>query len=156
MSERPEDVDAAFAAIVADLEAEGLGADIQADTERTEAIPTVEEPDGPAPAATGEPTAPIAAWRGHDTDWDWSWSADDEHYVPPEPPPLPRLRPMTIVALILIVCGVLLLLGPAVLGLDPRIATPISLLALVCGFGLLFLRIRRTPSDSGDDNGAQV
>lgn len=156
MSERPEDVDAAFAAIVADLEAEGLGADIQADTERTEAIPTVEEPDPPAPAATGEPTAPIAAWRGHETDWDWSWSADDEHYVPPEPPPLPRLRPMTIVALILIVCGVLLLLGPAVLGLDPRIATPISLLALVCGFGLLFLRIRRTPTDSGDDNGAQV
>jgi hypothetical protein len=149
-------VDAAFAAIVADLEAEGLGADIQADTERTEAIPTVEEPDQPAPAATGEPTAPITAWRGHETDWDWSWSADDEHYVPPEPPPLPRLRPMTIVALILVVCGVLLLLGPAVLGLDPRIATPISLLALVCGFGLLFLRIRRTPTDSGDDNGAQV
>jgi hypothetical protein len=156
VSERPEDVDAAFAAIVADLEAEGLGSDIQADTERTEAIPTVDEPGEPAPAPTGEPTAPIAAWRGHDADWDWSWSADDEHYVPPEPPPLPRLRPMTIVALILVVCGVLLLLGPAVLGLDPRIATPISLLALVCGFGLLFLRIRRTPSDSGDDNGAQV
>lgn len=152
MSDRPEDVDAAFAAIVADLEREGLGADVSADPTPTDTLPTVDEQ-----AVAGEPTAPIAAaWRGHDADWDWSWSTDEDHYVPPEPPPIPRPRPVTIIALILVVVGVLLLVAPAVVGLDPRIGTPISLLALVSGFGLLFLRIRRHPADSGDDNGAQV
>jgi len=147
VSDRPEDVDAAFAAIVADLEREGLGANVQPDTEPTEEIPH------PPPAVAEEAAA---AWRGHESDWDWSWGSDDEHYIPPEPPPLPRLRPMTIVALVLVVAGVVLLIAPGLIGLDPRIGTPISLLALVCGFGLLFLRIRRTPPDTGDDNGAQV
>ena len=156
MSDRPEDVDAAFAAIVADLEREGLGANVERDTEPpTEELPHPQA--RPTPAAQ-EPAAqePAASWRGHDTEWDWSWGSDDEHYVPPEPPPLPRLRPMTIVALILIFAGLGLLITPNVIGLDVRIGTPIALLALVCGFGLLFLRIRRTPPDNGDDNGAQV
>jgi hypothetical protein len=165
LSDRPEDVDAAFAAIVADLEREGLGADLDlADAERTEDLThpiraeRVEEAERVEPATppTGEPTAPIAAWRGHETEWDWSWGdATDEHYVPPEPPPLPRLRPMTIVALVLVIAGVLLLIAPGLVGLDPRIGTPISLVALASGFGLLFLRIRRTPPDP-HDNGAQV
>jgi hypothetical protein len=159
VSERPEDVDAAFAAIVADLEREGLGADLDNATERTEDLThplkasAIEDTDRIEPTQTGEPTAPIAAWRGHDTEWDWSWGTDDEHYVPPEPPPLPRLRPLTVVALVLIVAGVLLLIAPALIGLDARIGTPISLLALASGFGLLFLRIRRSPPT---DNGAQV
>jgi hypothetical protein len=147
VSDRPEDVDAAFAAIVADLEREGLGANVEHDPEP----PTQELPHPSRPQAAPEP-----GWRGHDADWDWSWSSDEDHYIPPEPPPLPRLRPMTIVALILVIAGVVLLVTPGVIGLDPRIGTPISLLALVCGFGLLFLRIRRTPTDAGDDNGAQV
>jgi hypothetical protein len=156
VSERPEDVDAAFAAIVADLDREGFGADVRADTEPTEDLPVFDtRREAPEPAP-GEATAPIAAWRGHEGEWDWSWGTDDEHYVPPEPPPLPRLRPVTILALILIVAGVLLLVAPGLIGLDPRIGTPISLLALVCGFGLLFLRIRRTPPDTDNDNGAQV
>ena len=152
MSDRPEDVDAAFAAIVADLEREGLGADVESDP----GPPTEELPQPPVPQAGGTPAEPAASWRSHDTEWDWSWGSEDDHYIPPEPPPLPRLRPMTIVALILVITGVVLLLSPSLIGLDPRIGTPISLLALVCGFGLLFLRIRRTPSDAGDDNGAQV
>jgi hypothetical protein len=161
VSERPEDVDAAFAAIVADLEREGLGADVETDPERTQDLPhplkagAAEEPERADPAQSGEPTAPIAAWRGHDSEWDWSWGTDDEHYVPPEPPPLPRLRPLTIVALLLVMVGVGLLIVPEVIGLhDARISTPISLLALACGFGLLFLRIRRSPP--GPDGGAQV
>lgn len=153
MSDRPEDVDAAFAAIVADLEREGFGADVQADTEPTESIPTVQDPGEPV---TGEPTGPIVAWRGHEAEWDWSWGTDEEHYVPPEPPPLPRLRPMTVVALFLVVAGVLLLVAPGIIGLAPKVGTPIALVALIGGFGLLFLRIRRHPSHDGDDNGAQI
>jgi hypothetical protein len=164
VSDRPEDVDAAFAAIVADLEREGFGAGLPTGPEPAEERGAPgqrdqreqREPREPAEPLTGEPTTPIAAWRGHDTEWDWSWGSDDEHYVPPEPPPLPRLRPMTILALVLVVAGVLLLVAPGTVGLDPRIGTPISLLALVCGFGLLFLRIRRTPPETDHENGAQV
>ncbi len=160
MSERPEDVDAAFAAIVADLEREGLGADIQADSERTESLPhpaKAEEPQPAEPPATAAATEPAtASWRGHEAEWDWSWGTDEGHYVPPEPPPLPRLRPVTIIALVLVVVGVVLLIVPGIVGLTDWIGRPISLLILVCGFGLLFLRIRRTPPETDHDNGAQI
>lgn len=151
MSDRPEDVDAAFAAIVADLEREGLGTNLEPDTEPTQELPHPPAPPAPAPAA---PPAP--SWRPSDTEWDWTWSSDDEHYIPPEPPPLPRLRPMTIIAILLVITGVVLLLAPQLIGLYYPLSTTLSLLSLVSGFALLFLRIRRTPSDSGDDNGAQV
>ncbi len=164
MSDRPDDVDAAFAEIVADLEREGLG----------RSIPDLDEPPGetagpsgsaapsasPAPAPSPSPAhePPPASWRGHDKDWDWSWGTEDEHYVPPEPPPLPRLRPLTVVALVLIVVGVVLLIVPAVIGLDARIATPIALLAITSGGGMLLLRVRQTPKDDPDsrDDGAQI
>lgn len=97
------------------------------------------------------------AWRGHDGEWDWSWGTDDEHYVPPEPPPLPRLRPMTIVSLVLIALGVVLLIIPTLIGLDARIATPIALLSIMSGGGMLLLRARQTPKDpDGRDDGAQI
>ncbi|HEY0452059.1 hypothetical protein [Actinophytocola sp.] len=178
MADRPEDVDAAFAAIVADLEREGVGS----------RLPDLDDPpDGPPPSsddrsdrpdqsgqasqtaqadhAEPEPAKPAggpppASWRGHEGEWDWSWGTDDEHYVPPEPPPLPRLRPLTIVALVLIVASVVLLIVPGVIGLDARIGTPIALVALTCGGAMLLLRVRHSPRDrdpgSGRDDGAQI
>jgi hypothetical protein len=152
VSDRPDDVDAAFAEIVADLEREGVG----------RSIPDLDDPPDETPAATpapapAPPADPPASWRGHDKDWDWSWGTDDEHYVPPEPPPLPRLRPLTIVALVLIIVGVVLLIVPTVIGLDARIATPIALLAVTSGGGMLLLRARQTPKDpDGRGDGAQI
>jgi len=151
VSDRPDDVDAAFAEIVADLEREGVG--------RT--MPDLNEaPDEPetTPAPTPvRPAEPPQAWRGHEADWDWSWGTDEEHYVPPEPPPLPKLRPLTIVALVLVVIGVVLLVIPSLIGLDSRIATPIALLSIICGGGMLLLRVRQTPKDPGTrDDGAQI
>lgn len=153
MSDRPDDVDAAFAEIVADLEREGVG--------RT--IPDIEEaPDEPDPPAEPDepkpPREPAPSWRGHEGEWDWSWGTDEEHYQPPEPPPLPRLRPLTIVALVLIVAGVALLVVPTIIGLDARIATPIALLAITCGGGMLLLRVRQSPPRNPDarDDGAQI
>jgi len=153
VSDRPEDVDAAFAAIVADLEREGVGSklpDLDDDAEETAPAPQ------PQPKPQGGP--PPAAWRGQETEWDWSGATDDEHYIPPEPPPLPRLRPLTIVALILILAAVVLLVLPGVIGLDARIGTPIALVALTCGGGMLLLRIRQTPKNQDDDrdDGAQI
>jgi hypothetical protein len=165
--DRPEDVDAAFAAIAADLEREGVGSDLPdlddatenrrgtADTAADTAADTVGKPDA-APMPQAGP--PPAAWRGSQGEWDWSWSTDDDHYVPPEPPPLPRLRPLTMVALGLVLAGLVLLVLPGVIGLDPRIGTPIALAALLCGGGLLLLRIRQAPKDPGGgrDDGAQL
>jgi hypothetical protein len=151
VSDRPEDVDAAFAEIVADLRREGVGVDVPKDEPAP--APADEEPP-PAPAGPPPP-----GWRGHEADWDWSWGTDEEHYVPPEPPPLPRLRPLTIVALGLLIVGVVLLVVPGIMGLDARIATPVGLAALTCGGGMLLLRVRKTPRtdpDDPNDNGAQI
>ena len=153
MSDRPEDVDAAFAAIVADLEREGVGSklpDLDDAAEETAPAPQ------PQPKPQGGP--PPTAWRGQEAGWDWSWDTDDEHYIPPEPPPLPRLRPLTIVALVLILAAVVLLVLPGVIGLDARIGTPIALVALTCGGAMLLLRIRQTPKNQNDDrdDGAQI
>jgi hypothetical protein len=152
VSDRPDDVDAAFAEIVADLEREGVG--------RT--IPDVDdppdEPDEPPEPARQPALPPPQSWRGHTgAEWDWSWGTDEEHYVPPDPPPLPRLRPLTIVALALVVVGVVLLIIPALIGLDARIATPIALLTITCGGGMLLLRVRQNPKDPDTrDDGAQL
>ncbi|MBM7776421.1 hypothetical protein JOD54_006625 [Actinokineospora baliensis] len=141
----PEDVDAAFAQIVADLEREGVGRDLPKIDEDT---PAAEEPDHtPRPAST---------WRAHETEVDWSGDNADEHYEPPEPPPLPRLRPLTVVAIGLLVAGVLLLTLASILNLDARVTTPIALTGLATGIALLLLRARKTPPPLDDDNGAQV
>ncbi|WP_233160311.1 hypothetical protein [Actinophytocola xanthii] len=162
MPDRPEDVDAAFAEIVAGLEREGVG----------RRAPDLDEPDA-APSGTAVADPPVAeerqpprpagppptAWRGSDTEWDWSWSTDEEHYVPPEPPPLPRLRPLTIVALVLVAVAVALLVAPGLVGLAPRVATPIALVTLTCGGAMLLLRVRKNPKPPEDptrDDGAQL
>jgi hypothetical protein len=143
-SEGPEDVDAAFAEIVAELEREGLGTrwaelpDLNVDERRVA---------GPGRDAA-EPTAPTPEPPTED---------DDDHYVPPEPPPFPRLRPGAVVALVLFAMGALLLLAPGLVGIAPRVATPLALISLSCGIGWLVLRMRTgPPPDSGPDDGAQL
>jgi hypothetical protein len=164
VSDRPDDVDAAFAEIVAGLEREGVGRTLPGldDAPDTTELPVASDPpevqDKPSPPPSPpRPPEPPQAWRGHGTDWDWSWSTDEEHYVPPDPPPLPRLRPLTILSLVMIVLGVVLLIIPTLIGLDARIATPIALVAITCGGGMLFLRVRQSPKDPDTrDDGAQL
>ncbi|MBB5959902.1 hypothetical protein FHS29_006524 [Saccharothrix tamanrassetensis] len=143
----PEDVDATFAEIVAGLEREGVG--------RTWPDDEADTPDDEA-----EPVKPTHA-EGHqavataDDDPDEVPDDPDDHFVPPEPPPLPALRPGTIAALLLIVLGVVLLVVPGLFGLASRIGTPLALIVLCSGVGWLVLRIRNgPPPDSGWDDGA--
>jgi hypothetical protein len=160
--DRPEDVDAAFAEIVAGWEREGVGSqppDLDEPAgDSSQPASGSDDRDGPStPARQASP--PPAAWRGSDTEWDWSWGTDEEHYVPPEPPPLPKLRPLTIVALVLVVVALVLLIVPGLIGLQPRIATPIALIALTSGGVMLLLRVRKTPKPPNDDgraDGAQI
>lgn len=82
---------------------------------------------------------------------------DEDHYVPPEPPPIPALRPRTLGGLLVIGLGVLLLFAPGVLGLAARIGTPLGLLALTGGIGWLVLGLRSGPAPgSGWDDGARL
>ncbi|HEY3611398.1 MAG TPA: hypothetical protein VGL06_28150, partial [Pseudonocardiaceae bacterium] len=143
-SDGPEDVDAAFAEIVADLEREGIGSSVVEDDVA---------PVAPVAPSRDEPTG----WRVPDVTWvDAVEAEEDDHFVPPEPPPLPRLRAGTLFGILLLAVGVLLLAGPQLIGLAPRVATPLSLVSLAAGIGWLVLRTRRGPPDSDRDDGAQV
>jgi hypothetical protein len=144
-SDGPEDVDAAFAEIVADLAREGLGSSVVDASDASEEA-------GPPPSRSES-----TGWRVPDITWDEAVEAEEEgHFVPPEPPPLPRLRAGTVFGILLLAVGVLLLAGPQLIGLAPRVATPLSLVSLAAGIGWLVLRTRRGHPDSDRDDGAQV
>ncbi|MBO0839629.1 MAG: hypothetical protein J2O49_02275 [Sciscionella sp.] len=204
----PEDLDAAFAEIVADLEREGIGTGVYTSDET---LPTLgPDADGPrgrpdiagrrtgsdlddprrppttdadqqrparrpassedastsgTPASTAgrdDHTGPAGAWRAPDGEWDPNaelntegWlsdpDADDEHYVPPEPPPLPRPKVGTVIALALLVLGTLLLVAPTVIGLARPTALPFAMVCLASGIGLLVWRLRPGPPDDPTD-----
>ncbi|WNV83561.1 hypothetical protein [Umezawaea sp. Da 62-37] len=139
----PEDVDAAFAEIVASLERDGMGANWPDP-------PDFDEPeDEPVAAGIRPEGQPRVAAPDPDDD------EDDEHFVPPEPPPLPKLRAGTIAALVVILLGVVLLFVPQMFGLSTQITVPAALVVLCGGVGWLVLRIRPDPpADSGWDDGA--
>lgn len=82
---------------------------------------------------------------------------DDDHFVPPEPPPLPTLRPRTIGGLVVLAVGVVVLLAPGVIGLAGSMSMLLGLLMLTGGFGWLALGLRSDPPPgSGWDDGAQL
>lgn len=153
----PEDVDATFAEIVADLRAGGFGLP-EEDTAGTESRKTPERPaDPPAVDSPPEP-----GWRSGGTSWDTTMfsddpAGDDEHYVPPEPPPLPRPKLGAFLILLLFLSGLFLLILPGAIGVGPTVATPLGILALATAIALLLLRVRQGPPPGADpSNGAQV
>ena len=73
----------------------------------------------------------------------------DEHFVPPEPPPLPRIGPPIAVGLILIVVGIVLIVAPSLIGVPELYGTPLGLVGIAAGLGWLVLRL--WPEYSGDD-----
>jgi hypothetical protein len=78
---------------------------------------------------------------------------DDEHYVPPKPPPLPKLRTVTLGALAAIIGGVVILIT----GLDGGQFAWVAWLAIIGGGGALVWYMKdRPPEDSGWDDGAVV
>jgi hypothetical protein len=105
-----------------------------------------------------DPTLPDQPWPGPRN----IPPADDpasEHYVPPVPPPLPRLDPITKGAWLALFGGPLYLListaiGSAISGL----AAFLAVAAFVGGFVILVLRMDngRPPDSGSDDDGAVV
>ncbi|WP_158840403.1 hypothetical protein [Saccharothrix deserti] len=149
----PEDVDATFAEIVAGLEREGVGRQAWSDDDEPDEDDEA-EPVRPV-RPEGQPAVATVEDGPDDDDADPDSDDPNDHYVPPEPPPLPALRPGTIAALLVIVLGVVLLVAPGLFGLTGAIGTPLALIVMCSGAGWLILRMRSgPPPDSGWDDGA--
>jgi len=89
----------------------------------------------------------------------WSPPEDpaDEHYIPPEPPPLPPVPKATRWAWLALIAGAVVLIVPAALGHSVGGGISVlSVLAIVGGFGTLVWRMRDSPRDDGPDDGAVV
>ncbi|MGH3518168.1 MAG: hypothetical protein ACRDQ7_12275 [Haloechinothrix sp.] len=160
-NDRPDDLDAVFSEIVADLRAEGFGSS----AEQTDPGENTGYRDDPSPESgvRGSPTT--SDWRSGGVGWDSTMlsgdgadtDSDDDHFVPPEPPPLPKLTRAAIMVLAFFGVGLLLLVAPGVLGIGTNVATPLGILALATGLGFLLLRSREGPPPGADpDSGAQV
>ncbi|ODU01154.1 MAG: hypothetical protein ABS81_21405 [Pseudonocardia sp. SCN 72-86] len=116
-------------------------------------------PERPARARDDEPTPArgITRPQADDRSADSEVDEPDEHFVPPEPPPLPRLGPPAIVGIALLALGLLLVVAPSVLGMSSVYGLPLGLLSLAAGLGWLVLRLWPTPADDDpdeDDDGA--
>ena len=79
----------------------------------------------------------------------------EEHYVPPAPPPLPRLAGATIFALLVLIAGIGLLLFGGYLNLGGDVTFLLGIAGILLGAGLLVMRLRERPADE-DDDGAIV
>jgi hypothetical protein len=75
-----------------------------------------------------------------------------DHFVPPDPPPLPRLGPPAAVGLALLVLGLTLVTYPGWVGVSDVYGLPLGLLALACGLGWLVLRLWPGPPEERDED----
>lgn len=91
------------------------------------------------------PLAPMMQWDAGSEDVE-----EEEHFVPPEPPPLPRVEAITIGAVILVVAGIGLIAFPALLTMNPTLTMVVGLLLAVGGGALLVSRLRGEGPEDGD------
>ena len=144
-AERPdEDVDAAFARIIA-------GWDDPPSTPNPPDAPS--RPDAPSPPSVPPlPGPPDLGPRDYAPP-----PETEEGYVPPEPPPLPRIGALAALAWAAVLLGPLFLLFA---GLFWRTASPLLLglavLAFIGGFGALVMRLPSHRDADSDDDGAVV
>ncbi len=83
---------------------------------------------------------------------------EEEHFVPPEPPPLPPIGPPAMVGIALLGLGLLLVITPGWLGVSQTYGLPLGLVGIAAGLGWLVLRLWPDPPDTGNsprsDDGA--
>jgi hypothetical protein len=83
--------------------------------------------------------------------WTAAEDPDDEHYTPPEPPPLPQAQPATKLALLALVVGVVLILLGGI-GELPGMATFLGVCGVAGAVATLVVRMRDPDPDDHDDD----
>jgi hypothetical protein len=81
---------------------------------------------------------------------------EEEHFIPPDPPPLPRLGPPAIVGLTLLVFGIIMAVTPQMIGLNESAGLPLGLVTLALGLGWLVLRAWPSERDQDEDGDGAV
>lgn len=176
--ELPEDVDAEFAAIVAEWAGTDAprwpdGSTGAPDDGPSSGIGVATPPQGqpeahperrPADLFDATPAPPpdpphVAEPRGSGTETPPprgqatpgpAAAHDHDHFVPPEPPPLPRIGLSSLLGLLLLVVGVVLLALPALVGGQlAGLGIVPGLLAMAAGLGWLVVGMRRSSDDDG-------
>jgi hypothetical protein len=77
---------------------------------------------------------------------------DEQHYVPPAPPPLPRFAAPTIVAMAVLAMSIVILAFGGEFGMASRLVLLLGVLGVLLGAGMLIMRLREHRDD--DDDGA--
>jgi hypothetical protein len=142
----------------ADLDAADLDGDLDAD------LDTAENEDGDTPTAPGGsipgviPVPPQLRIIRPASPAPFPPGDDDDHFVPPDPPPLPRLDPLTKGAWVAVFGGPAYLLIAVMLSWQvPGWAAFCAVAAFIGGFATLVVHMGdRPPRDSGPDDGAVV
>jgi hypothetical protein len=129
------DTDSEFRALIADWKVDTIAAIRQAERDLT-------REDAEWRARLMKPQASDEVWL------------DEDHYVPPEPPPLPRLAAPTIVAMTVLALSILVLGLGGQLGLANGLTLVLGLVGLVLGVGILLSRVRERRRDEDDDGSA--
>jgi hypothetical protein len=95
-------------------------------------------------------TPMVSSWR---TSGQPAPDPEDEHFIPPTPPPLPQLQPLTKAAWLALFGGPAYLLIATAAGWSmPGIAVFCAIAAFVGGVALLVLRLNDSGSSSHDDD----
>lgn len=104
----------------------------------------------PAPGASAQPAPGPRDWAPGPED-------DDGHYIPPDPPPMPRTHPVTRWAWAALAIGLLLVLSPVVPALHASAAEQlVGIFAILGGVGTLVWRMRDGVDPDDPDDGAVV
>lgn len=162
-SDRPDDVDAEFARLVADYDAAPDSRTGEAarpwpaaeDIEDAEESPVDQtDSDEPAEIPIGEGLI-VSATDPLNTEATWE---DEGHFVPPPPPPVPRLEPIMLLAWIGVLGSVVIAVFAALVGwVIPRLLLLAMIVGFIGGIVVLIARISRQPSDPDNpDDGAVV
>lgn len=151
-SDRPDDT--AWNEIVASLQSSD---DVAATWPAAEDVDSTSGPAEPTPTPPAD-DEPVIVWRGSgaDIDAEIERAVPDEHFVPPEPPPLPRADLITWAAWAGAVGAPIVLLAMTALGLSSGLLAAAAVTAFVGGIAVLITRMSSSRDPFDPDDGAVV
>ncbi len=114
--------------------------------------------DADPPKREGSSDEAVIIWRGssEDIDAEIERAIPDEHFVPPDPPPLPRADAITWAAWLGVIGAPLLLLLMTAFGVSSGFVVTAAVAAFLAGVAILIGRMRSSRDPFDPDDGAVV